>query len=247
MRYFSLAQESGETSEMPGVTLVCSGVPVSVFNAALLSSPEDVVKASLDRRIAMAAVYFGAKGLPWSFWLCEDLLEPATRPRAQSIFSKRRLRLLIEPPGMIAPRLEPPIRPVPLLEFRPVMDAVSRLAFCRITSVAFDIPISTSRDVYDSERVWNGALRGWIGYLRGEPVATAATVFDGASVGVYSVATLPEHRRRGYAEAMVRHALSCAAATTGVEQTVLQSTRVGFKLYQRMGYQVMTRFAVYTV
>jgi ribosomal protein S18 acetylase RimI-like enzyme len=59
------------------------------------------------------------------------------------------------------------------------------------------------------------------------------------------VATLPEHRRRGYAEAVVRHGLAEARREWGLERTVLHATEAGHPLYQRMGYRDVTRVAFY--
>jgi len=63
--------------------------------------------------------------------------------------------------------------------------------------------------------------------------------------GVYSVGTLPGKRRRGYAEALMREVLDRVHAETGVERTILQSTRTGFSMYSRMGYRPMTNFTVF--
>ena len=56
-----------------------------------------------------------------------------------------------------------------------------------------------------------------------------------------SVATLPAFRRLGYAEAIMRQVIEEAAAAG----TVLQSTRSGLSLYERMGYRMVTNFNVY--
>jgi ribosomal protein S18 acetylase RimI-like enzyme len=65
-------------------------------------------------------------------------------------------------------------------------------------------------------------------------------------VGVYNVATVPGHQRRGFGEKVMRHALGRARDRYGIERTVLQSTPQGLHLYQRMGYAVVTDVAVYT-
>lgn len=63
----------------------------------------------------------------------------------------------------------------------------------------------------------------------------------GDVIGLYSVATLPDYRRLGYAEAIMRQVIEQA----GVPRTVLQSTRSGLSLYERMGYRMVTNFNVY--
>lgn len=247
MQFFSLSNDAGETRSFPGISVVCSGINFSVFNAALLTAPVPGVHGDLDRRITVGGVYFGARGLRWSFWLCEDQLDRLTRVRLKGIFANRGLHPLVDPPGMIAESLNPASRALPALEYRRVSDELTRLAFCHVTSVAFELPFSVSRDIYDSERAWQGGMVGWVGYRNSEPVATAATQVAAGAIGIYSVATLPQCRNAGCAEAAVRHAVEQARAATGIERTVLQSTRAGLRLYERMGYRTVTRFAVYTV
>jgi ribosomal protein S18 acetylase RimI-like enzyme len=62
---------------------------------------------------------------------------------------------------------------------------------------------------------------------------------------VYSVGTLPDYRRSGFAEAIMRQVLAESQERTGVERTVLQSTAAGQRLYERMGYRRITNFNVY--
>jgi ribosomal protein S18 acetylase RimI-like enzyme len=69
-------------------------------------------------------------------------------------------------------------------------------------------------------------MTGWVGYVNSQPVTTAVTCVDGEAIGVYSVATVREHRGRGYGETITRFAIDAA-------------------LYRRMGYRPVGRFAVY--
>jgi ribosomal protein S18 acetylase RimI-like enzyme len=64
-------------------------------------------------------------------------------------------------------------------------------------------------------------------------------------VGVYNVATMPGHRRAGYGEAVMRHALEQSRLEHGLSQTILQSTPQGLELYKQMGYRTVTSVAVF--
>ncbi|MDP3000677.1 MAG: GNAT family N-acetyltransferase [Bryobacterales bacterium] len=245
MRAFSLASEGGEARDMPGVTLVSSGVDYSVFNSAMLSSPAPDSDGGLDRRAAVAAVHFSMRRIGWSFWLCEDLLDPSTCRRAGDILARCNLRRLTEAPGMLAEALEPPLRPLPWLDYRRVADYRTRGEFCHVTSIAFHLPFGIAQTIYGSARFWQGDYRGWIGYRDSQAVATAATLAAGGAIGLYSVATLPEHRRQGCAEAIARHALAQASAESGEGPYVLQSTPAGYALYEQMGYRTAGHFTIY--
>jgi ribosomal protein S18 acetylase RimI-like enzyme len=72
-----------------------------------------------------------------------------------------------------------------------------------------------------------------------------ATVMGGGVAGVYSVATMSDHRQGGYGEAFMRHALEQARRQHGPSRTIRQSTRGALILYQRMGYRMVTSVAVF--
>jgi len=146
---------------------------------------------------------------------------------------------------MIARALAPPRRALPRIECVPVTDAPTRRAFGGITATCFDIPLTVARAVYESERAWHGAYRGFLGFVEGEPVSIVALVAGAGSLGVYSLATLPGARRQGYGEALLRAAVAMEDQRTGVERLVLQSTEAGHALYQRLGFREVTRFSVY--
>jgi ribosomal protein S18 acetylase RimI-like enzyme len=88
-------------------------------------------------------------------------------------------------------------------------------------------------------------MTGWVGYTGGRAVCIVTVVVGGGVLGVYSVGTLPEYQRRGFAETAMRYALARATERTGLRASVLQSTAQGMNLYTRMGYRVVTRFGVY--
>ncbi|MEO7649899.1 MAG: GNAT family N-acetyltransferase, partial [Bryobacteraceae bacterium] len=70
-------------------------------------------------------------------------------------------------------------------------------------------------------------------------------VTAGGAIGVYNVATIPAYRRRGFGEAVMRHAIEAARSESGEERTILQATEHGLSLYLSMGYKVVTNVAVY--
>jgi ribosomal protein S18 acetylase RimI-like enzyme len=110
--------------------------------------------------------------------------------------------------------------------------------------VCFHVPLPWFREVFDNDSVWERFIC-WVGYVDGEPVSTAAAVMGGEAVGIYNVATMPEHRRHGYGETVMRHAVVEAQRRYGIEQAVLQSTPAGQRLYERMGFRTVTNVAVY--
>jgi GNAT superfamily N-acetyltransferase len=70
----------------------------------------------------------------------------------------------------------------------------------------------------------------------GEPACVMATVDDGADCGIYLVATVKEHRGRGLAGGLLHVALA-EARERGLETSSLQSTKFGYPVYVRLGYE----------
>ncbi|MER8187650.1 GNAT family N-acetyltransferase [Kitasatospora sp. NPDC094015] len=75
--------------------------------------------------------------------------------------------------------------------------------------------------------------RAWLARIDGAPAAACVTYDDGESVGVYWVATLPQHRSKGAARALLERALA------GYQEraVTLTATLLGEPLYRRMGFR----------
>jgi GNAT superfamily N-acetyltransferase len=242
---FSAARENGEMRTMPGVQIISSGLTFPMFNAAFHLPPASSASDDLERRIALAKVHFGARGLRWCYWLCEDRLSRPLLRRTGEVFGKRGMHLAMSSPGLMANRLPPPERPLPPLDCRRVDDEASRLAFAHIMSVAFGIPFGVATEIYGGEGIWRTGFTGYIAYLDGAPVSTTAIMIAAGVIGIYAVGTLPGYQRRGYAETVMRYAIQRAQEESGIERTVLQSSQAGLPLYLKLGYGKVTEFQVF--
>jgi GNAT superfamily N-acetyltransferase len=233
----------GEVREYGGVSIASAGVAFQMFNAAFLSSPVEN-QADLERRLAQCAVHFGARGLGWALWLCQDWIPQPLRRRLRPSFQSRQLRHAVDLPGMVSEGLLPPHDPEPRLEIRRVRGGAVREDFCAVGSACFGVPLNWFREVFSGEGVWD-EFASWVAYEDGKPVATAAAVTAAGAIGLYNIGTLPAYQRRGYGEAMTRHAFEEARRACGFERSILQSTAQGFRLYQRLGYRTVTTVSVY--
>src|SRR5271170_2692777 len=245
LRFFGQARADAEIRDLPGVSLIFCGLNYAAFNAALQARPIDGDAQELGRLIDVSAEHFDARSLRWTYWLCEHFLGQPLRREAPRVFKRHGLRHLTEAPGMYAERLAPAVRTLPTLDVRPVADELTRASFAEVMSTAFEIPHSVSTSVYGAERAWKGSFQGYVGYSNGRAVTTTAAVIQGDIIGLYSVATLPQHRRLGFAEAIMRQLIQQAEETRGVSRTVLQATSSGLSLYEAMGYRTVTRFNVF--
>lgn len=242
MRFFGEATGKGEVCAMDRTVAMYSGLEYGVFNIALLTRPATHGDGGLDAALSEAARYFKQRTKRWSLWLCEDLMDAATRRKARQVSHDFGLRPISYPPGMIAAHLLPAVRPLPEIECRPVNDVKTRCAFAEITSMCFEIPPGIANAVYGPEGAWNGAYKGFVGMVDGRAIAIAAMVEGAGALGIYSLATVPAHRHQGYGEALLR----AAVEESGREGPfILQSTEAGHSLYKRMGFRDVTKFTVY--
>ena len=245
MRFFGRARPDGEVHEMPGVSVIYCGLDYAAFNAGVMGDSAVKDAADMRQRIESPAKHFESRRLRWSYWYCDELVGTSLVPQARMMLQRHGLVELTDAPGMMAGRLAAPARDLPAVEVRPVADDATRSAFAHITSLSFEVPWTICRDVYGAERAWQGSFRGYVGFVDGVAVSTTAVVVESGVAGIYSVGTLPGKRRRGYAEAVMREVLDRVYEETGIERTVLQSTRIGYSMYVRMGYQPVTNYTVF--
>ena len=244
MRFFGAATGQGEIAALPGAVAIWSGLDYGVFNIAMMESAPPPGLGLVDR-VADAAGYFKTRTPRWSFWLCEDHLDVHDLRRSRATLSDFGLRPISHPPGMIAAALAPARGPLPALEIEPVENALQQRWFAEITALAFDIPYPTADAVYAQPQAWKGDYKGFLGIAEGRVVTIAAVVETPEAIGVYSLATHPWYRRKGYAEALLRGMVAQIQERSGARRIVLQSSESGYSLYRRLGFREVTRFAVY--
>jgi ribosomal protein S18 acetylase RimI-like enzyme len=75
-------------------------------------------------------------------------------------------------------------------------------------------------------------------------VSTACAWVNDGSVGIFNVATPPEHRRRGYGRAVTEHAVRAGFAA-GADLARLQASELGASVYASMGFREVEREDVY--
>jgi ribosomal protein S18 acetylase RimI-like enzyme len=245
MRFFGYATGTGEIASVPGGIVMYSGLDYGVFNIAMMDGRVTHAGLTLEQRLVEFAHYFKHKTPRWSLWVCEDLLDQATRRRARQTLGDFGLRAISHPPGMIANSLPPVSGSLPAVDVRPVGDESLQKSFTEITSICFEIPFGIARSVYGQENAWRGDYYGFVGLAEGRAVSICAIVASEGALGVYSLATHPAYRRMGYGEATMRVVVAEMQRRTGIQPIVLQSTEAGYSLYRKLGFRDATRFTVY--
>ena len=89
------------------------------------------------------------------------------------------------------------------------------------------------------QRLPDGASRVYVAFDDGEPTGCLLMTDDGSgNTDLECVAVVPEARGRGISGLLLRHALA-DAAERGVETSTLVATRLGYPVYERVGYRAL--------
>ncbi|MBL8177832.1 MAG: GNAT family N-acetyltransferase [Bryobacterales bacterium] len=238
-KVFAEGAADGAVARFDGVAAMYSRVPVMFLNAfgftSVVESPGD-----LRARIDACLRYAHASAFPYFISTCRQMLSPAAAAAADAVFADAGLVPFMEWTGMSAGEILPPRREVRDLDIRDVTGPAARRAVYEINCQAYGMPLDPGRDSMDGDSLWS-KMHGAVGYLDGIPVATATAFPVEGRRYVALVATLPEHRNRGFAEACMRHAL----AKAGTGRTILHATGAGHPVYRKMGYRDVCEFTMY--
>jgi len=238
-QFFARTTPKGEVKELEGVTIADAKCSWPIMNAAMLSSPV-ADTADLRRRVAAASAHFHGSGRMWIFAICQGWLPSG----AASVFQQAGLNTELEVTGMATDRVAPPLRPLPKIDVRNVADEETRNAIADINSISYDVPLEWGRETVARESLWQGPVEGYVGYVDSQPVTTSAAFLIDNAIYIGLVATINQYRRTGFAETVMRHALEEARQKYGIERTILHATAAGLAIYQRMGYEPVTKFTI---
>jgi GNAT superfamily N-acetyltransferase len=112
----------------------------------------------------------------------------------------------------------------------------------------FGLKQSTSKLLFDieSELGFGEHLprRSYVGYLNGRPVSCSLLLLTSGVAGLFCVATLPEARRKGIG-ALISLAPLKEARERGYKLGVVHSSRMGYGVYSRLGFEDYCKIGMY--
>jgi GNAT superfamily N-acetyltransferase len=224
----------GFVEDEDGILTVSTGLPVREFNLALaLRPPRDPATA-----VSRALGRLRATGLPYHLRVREGL-----DPNTETAGVDAGLAVGETVPVMTLHPLAdaPPSRAGLRIERPRDLDA-----YAHVVSEGFGMPRDLVDRAFGGDLAREREVEALIGFAGDTAVATAMLVLSGDTAGVYNIATLPAHRRRGYGEAMT-WATVRAGAERGASVAALQATPMGLPVYERMGFRIVTRYLTYTL
>ena len=224
-----------------GIDYIFSGLPVAFFNVAILTQPS--ISASALRAFGHAARKWAAgTPVPWFFVVTHERIDPGVNVTA--ILGDCGLGAALPLTGMFATHV-PPAASAPTGLQITVSGANAECAtLVDINSAAYEMDLDPAKAVLGKQAFWNDHV-AVLGSVDGAPASGAAVLMVDGCRYVALVATAPAHRRRGYAEAVMRRALEEAASVHGECPTVLHATDAGRPIYARMGYVPISTHTLY--
>lgn len=115
--------------------------------------------------------------------------------------------------------------------------------YLRVSALGFEEAPDAQSIFYPPALADRGDVRFFVGSIDGEPVASAGAVAATSGLGVYGVATVPSHRRRGVGTAMTEHVLDSGSW----ELAFLQPTDMAAGMYERLGFRTVGGYRLYRV
>jgi GNAT superfamily N-acetyltransferase len=143
-------------------------------------------------------------------------------------------------PGMALDlELLPSDRPTPpTLCIVPVDNLDQLKVWTEVFIAGYELPQAWAASFYDlmAGLGLDWPTRNYLGYLDGEAVVTSTRFLGAGVAGIYDVATVPRARGCGLGAALTWTPL-IEARTLGYRVGVLQSSGMGYSVYQRLGFQ----------
>jgi GNAT superfamily N-acetyltransferase len=228
-------------TDRPGLAISWPNTRFPFYNALFLT--EQITDAHvLQHRVEEAAAYMRARADGGLFVLCLDNLSRSAREDLNAILARAKFVQAIAMTGMAGDILPMGSPGHPALRFVRVLNDPTIQAFAELNCLSYNIPLETSLSLVKEHTLWREHAYGFVAFEGDTPVSTATAIVNDGCLFLFLVATSPDSRRRGYGEAVVRHALQTAYEATGIRRTVLHATEAGYPIYLRLGYRPTVKF-----
>ena len=232
---------NAEIATRDGLAIGWPDVPLTMYNNIFLmrniEGPE-----ILAARVHEAASFARTKRHIGLITVCRELLGDQARFEVDAIFESEGYVPATQLTGMIGNILPLTAPDHPDLRIERAED--DGLTVTDINCLAYGFALETGRGSLLRTSFWQGAFP-YVAFRGERAVATATVIVQRECLYLAHVATVPEAQEKGYAHAVVRHALQRAHESTGLRRTILHSTQAGYSLYDGLGYHASAHFTCY--
>ena len=222
---------SPRIEEADGVVSCFGNVPLMFLNISIVDRPA-ATPQELRRLLDTAAAHRATCAHPAGVLVREDWLPAGW----EDVVKGAGLAVALPMTGMEADELLPPRRSPPALEIRRVVDDATARDLAHVNAHAYHMPPDLF-DCISNMRLWHPDSCGYVGYIDGTAVSAAAAFPVNGTVYVALVATLPDAQGKGYAESVMRRAVTHGQQAMGTTRTTLHASDMGMPVYRAMGYR----------
>ncbi|WP_213803982.1 GNAT family N-acetyltransferase [Granulicella sp. dw_53] len=232
-----------DVTDKPGLTITWANIPFVFYNTLFLTEQLSDAQTLKDR-MQQARTYMRANQNPGWLVVSLDNLSGAAQEELTKIAEQEKF-VPLPMVGMSGHILPLEVKPHAPLRFVRISDKATITDFADLNCMGYNLPIHTGRSLIHEHTFWHEHAYGFVAYEGDQPVSTATAIVNEDFLLLFLVATLPEARRKGYADAVIRHALNAAYEATGIRRTVLHASNDGAPVYLRMGYRPIGNFMGY--
>lgn len=230
-----VASCGGVVHEVDGLAVCLTGVPDDPFNPTLVEHPPSDPAAAL----VAAAEHYRHAGLS----LGVDL-EPSAHAEVRASAERSGFRMVESRPGMALTIAE--LRPAPVpadVEIRKVDAPELLAAAAEADAAAFGADVALTRAFLPDALVGDVSQRVFVAVVDDVVVGAGESVTADGVLGVFGIATIPSFRGRGIAAALTSRLIEDRADDADI--AVLQSSRLGYGVYERLGFRAMSTWEVW--
>ena len=224
-------QPDGHARSFGGVFAFRTGIPASFFNGCIVTG-----QGAADD-VDAAVLWLNSARVPNLLWIREELMNELRVATAG-----REMEPWLLPQMVLEPVTKSPA-PSTGVSVEPVDDAETFAAF-HGAFVEAGTPLEMIERIAPASFTSDPDVRMFLARLDGRPVGTSIAIRTGDVSGVYAVGTIDAARRRGVGTAATWAAVEAGRAW-GCERIVLQSSEMGFALYEAMGFRTVVRYALF--
>lgn len=226
---------AGIVQRFDGVVLFATGLPVHLFNQVVIehgdATPDAIAEAVTAMRERSETFVVN--------------LRRGTDDRFVPVMAELGLALPADAapmPGMaVHPISRRPDQGPADLVIRLVEDQAGMEDHFRTAAAGFGMPEELLRAFVPADQWRQDGRAVYVGFVDGQPVTTGLGVRTGRTIGVYNIATTEGARRRGYGAAMTERVAADGAAA-GADVAILQSSEMGRRIYERLGYRTVVEY-----
>lgn len=235
-----------DLKDEPGLSIRWADSLFPFWNAIFLTEPSIDI-TGLKSRLRDAVAYARTKRQPGLIYICEEYLTSSAKVDLAVVLAELRLELALPVHGMAGDILPLTASTHPALQMRRITEEAQLMVYADINCEGYSFPLEWGRTGLRGSHLWTEKAHSYLGYHEENPVCAASVVVHDECLYLALVATKPSAQRKGYGEAVVRHALQSAYDSTGLRRTILHASDAGFPVYRRVGYHKTASILAYKI